>query len=465
MKSSLRTKLAISYGFVAIISILFISVMINIFLENQFKVYTIRSQQYKNDDLVNLISKQYSENGEWNNKAIENVGVNAIEQGLIIKVTAVSGKIVWDASIHNNGLCKQMIDHMEKNMTQYYGSDYGKYEVKMYPIFYKQKKVGTVQIGSYGPFFYNDNDINYINTLNKLVLAVGILTFILALILGGIMAKRISTPISRVVKAAGSIEKGCFDNRIIEKSDTKEIDLLIVTINNLAQTLERQEKLRIRMSADVAHELRTPLATLQSHMEAMIDEIWKPTCERLTSCHEEILRIGRLVGDLTSLAKYESEEHNIYKVKYDLCDQINNTIFNFEAEFKNKNLEVIFNNVSDIKVMADKDKISQVLINIISNALKYTDKNGFVKITAKNSDDYIVIKIEDSGKGISKEDLPFVFERFYRADKSRNRLTGGSGIGLTITKAIVDAHNGKIEVESTLGKGTTFTVFLPKINL
>lgn len=461
MKNSLNRKLSLSYALVAIVIILMISLMTNIFLEKQFKLYTIQNQEHKNTELVDLISKQYSDNGVWNYKTIESIGINAIEQGLIIKITDNSGKAIWDAATHNNGLCKQMIEHMEKNMSKYYGNSDGKYEEKSYKIYNGNNNIGTLEIGYYGPFYYSDNDMAFINTLNKLVIAVGILSLFFALILGRFMAKRLSTPISRVVKASQNITNGCFNNRITEKSGTREIDLLISTINNLAETLEKQKNLRKRMSADIAHELRTPLATLQSHLEAMIDGIWKSDKERLIGCHEETMRINRLVGDLENLAEYESENYKLTKIKYDIYDQIKKIIYNFQADFRNKGVNISFNGKKEM-IFADKDKISQVIINLVSNSLKYTPKHGSVEITVDKIDGEIIIRVRDTGIGISSEDLPYVFERFYRADKSRNRLTGGAGIGLTITKAIVNFHKGKIKVESDLDRGTEFTVLLPE---
>lgn len=461
MRSNLKTKLALTYALVAILSILMISFMTNIFLEKQFKEYTIENQENKNKELEDLISKQYSGNENWNYKSIESIGVNALEQGLVIKLSDNSGKVIWDAATHNNGLCKQMIDHMENNMTKYYGNSNGKYEEKLYTVYNNNNKIGNLQIGYYGPFYYSDNDIAFINTLNKLLLGVGILALFFAVLLGLLMAKMLSNPIARVVKAAQNIANGFYNNRITEKSETTEIDLLISTINNLAETLENQKNLRKRMSADIAHELRTPLATLQSHLEAMIDGIWNPSTERLESCHEESLRINRLVGDLENLAEYESENYKLSKVRYDIYDQIKKIIYNFQADFKNKGVNINLNGKKEV-VFADKDKISQVIINLISNSLKYTPKDGNVEIIIDKSDKEIIIKVKDTGRGISSEDLPYIFERFYRADKSRNRLTGGAGIGLTITKTIVNFHKGNIAVKSNLGKGTEFTVLLPK---
>ena len=224
--------------------------------------------------------------------------------------------------------------------------------------------------------------------------------------------------------------------------------------------LDKQEKLRRRLTADVAHELRTPLATLQSHMEAMIDGVWEPDTARLTSCHEEIMRISRMVGDLEKLSKYESENLILHREAFDLSELVQHIIKNFETEFMSKHVSLDFKGEVS-PVFADSDKISQVIVNLLSNALKYSPAGKTVQIIVAHDKNWTVLKIKDTGIGISSEDLPHIFERFYRADKSRNRESGGSGVGLAIVKAIVDAHGGKISVSSVMNEGTEFTVSLP----
>lgn len=462
MNYSLRTKLSLSYVFVALSLFALVSFLTNFLLENQFRDYIIKQQELKNKEIVNLINQQYnSENNSWDKTVIENIGVNALEQGLIVKLKDVSGKMVWDATVHNNGTCTTMLAHMAKNMSSRYPNVKGGYVEANYPVTNNFKKVGNVDIGYYGPFYLNDNDLVFINTLNNMLISVGILSLLFALIIGAYMAKRLSLPISRVTTAAQQISKGYFDGRVLEKSNTREIGQLTTTINNLAETLEMQEILRKRLTADVAHELRTPLATLQSHLEAMIDGIWKADTERLKSCHEEVIRINRLVGDLEKLARYESENLILNKSTFDISKLIQSIIKNYEIEFLNKKIEIHFSGEVE-NVQADKDKISQVIINLISNAFKYTPQGGSVKVSVKSDENLIKIIIKDNGPGISEEDLPYIFERFYRADKSRNRMTGGSGIGLTITKSLVEAHKGKITVISKVNEGTEFIITLPQ---
>ncbi len=461
MKYSLRTKLTLSYLAVIFLLVASISFFSNVLLERQFKSYVIREQEQRNSEVVSLVTKQYEADGKWNGGVIENIGVNALEQGMIIKVKDSSGKTVWDATVHNNGFCMQMLAHMSENMNSLYGNFNGGYVENKFPVRSGFEEVGSVEIGYYGPYYFTDNDLIFINTLNRIFVVVGIIALIVALTIGTFMAKRLSTPISDTVRTAQQIARGYFGDRISGKSSTKEIVQLTGAINNLAETLEKQESLRKRMAADVAHELRTPLATLQSHLEAMIDGIWKPDTERLVSCQEEIVRINKMVGDMEKLARLEGESVVLDRSLFDVSEAVAHIMRNFETEFAAKEIRTSFSGQREM-LFADRDKISQVIVNLLSNALKYTQKGGSVEVGVKGYDDRTEIIVKDDGEGISEEDLPFIFERFYRADKSRNRLTGGSGIGLTITRTIVEAHKGEISVSSEPGRGSEFVVSIPK---
>lgn len=458
---SLRTRLSLSFVSVVLVSVLLVSVVTNMLLDKHFKDYILENQERKSREIVTLVSQQYKGGGEWDLDAIESICVSALEQGLILKIADSSGRLVWDATHNYNEQCEQMLAHMARNMSSRYPNWEGSYVEDVYPVVSGSGEVGKAVIGYYGPFYFSDSDLAFINTLNRLFIGVGVFSLVLSLLMGSLIAKRISTPISRVTDTARMISRGYFGGRINEPSSTKEIAHLTEAINNLAETLENQEALRKRLTADVAHELRTPLATLQSHMEAMIDGIWEPDTERLKSCHEEIMRINRMIGDIEKLAKYESENLVLTKTSFDLSELARHIIRNFENDFAGKDVEIKFEGEREI-IEADKDKISQVIVNLLSNALKYTPEGGMVQVSVRGAADAAGITVKDTGTGIPPEDLPYIFERFYRADKSRNRLTGGAGIGLTIAKAIVDAHKGSISVRSKVGEGTEFIVILPR---
>jgi len=460
MKQTLVKKLSLSYILIAVISVLLISILTNMFLQKKFKEYCIQVHENKSKEIVTAINSLYVPEGKWNKAVIENVGVNALNNGLIITVKDALGKVIWDANSYNGGQCSDIIAHMSKNMQELNNNFQGGFTKKEYALNYNSKQVGVVEIGYYGPVYFSDNDLMFLSTLNKIFISVGIFSLCLALMLGLLIARGISKPILRVIGKAESISEGNYE-RIEEQSNIVEINKLVLSINNLSENLNNQEILRKRLTGDVAHELRTPLATLQSHLEAIIDGVWQPTIDRIKSCHEEIMRLNRMVRDLEKLAKYESDNLAVNKTEFDLGEVINNIVRNFETEFTIKDVKLKFLYRSE-KIYADKDKISQVIINLLSNGLKYTDVGGVVEVNVDELDTYIVIKIKDNGIGISEEDLPHIFERFYRADKSRNRLTGGAGIGLTITKAIIDAHKGSINVKSIKGKGSEVEVMIPK---
>ncbi|OPX43682.1 signal transduction histidine-protein kinase BaeS [Ruminiclostridium hungatei] len=461
MMNSLRTKLSLSYIIAAVIIVFLINILTNLFVVKHFKEYVNENQQLRNKEIVATLAAQYKGNGKWNLDSVASIGESYLVNGIIIKVVDAKGSILWDAKEHNNGMCQKIIEHMAANASGASETKASQYSAVPYSLYSSLNKVGMVEIGPYLPDYLNEHDKAFIEAFNGVLMGVGVFSLIFALLLGTIMSRRLSSPISRVISAAGSISKGFYNERIAQSTNITEIIELTSTVNNLAESLEQQEALRKRLTGDVAHELRTPLATLQSHMEAMIDGIWTADAERLRSCHEEIVRISKLVGDLEKLTKYENEKLVMEKTDFDVGELAKRLLQNFESQFLGKDIRLEFTETEAI-IYADRDKISQVLVNLFSNALKFTAAGGRVSVLVLREQGCVKIVVEDNGVGIPGEDLPYIFERFYRADKSRNRLTGGSGIGLTISRAIINAHEGSIDVESIPDRGTKFTVILPE---
>lgn len=461
MAVSLRTKLASSYILLVLICVILISLLVNLFVEKQFRNYVIKNQERRNRQLVATIRQQVDNRGRWHTQDISDLGINALEQGIILRVKDNTGRTIWDAMAHNSGMCQEMIRHMAKNMLSRYPNWKGGYMETQYPVMRGFQKVGIVDIGYYGPFYFNDADLAFINTLNRILLGVMALALFAAFVVAAVMAKGLSAPIARAIETAQMIARGSYEIKNREKSSIRELNQLTGAVNDLAATLGKQEQLRKQLTSDVAHELRTPLATLQSHIEAILDGVWKADPERLEVCHNEVMRLNRMVADLGKLAKYEGENLVLNRTEFDLTVLISQLILNFESEFARKGVTInLFGEVA--LVLADRDKLSQIMINLISNALKYTPTGGSVEIHVFNRVNEVEIRVKDNGIGIAQEDLPFIFERFYRADKSRSRLTGGTGIGLTIVKALVEAHHGTITVNSKTGIGTEFTISLPQ---
>ena len=460
--NTLRFKLTASFLLVTLIAFLLIGIFSNFILEKQFKNYVINNLNEKNSEIVSALENRYNTwGGKWDISGIDNIGMGALDDGLIIRVNSADGTVIWDAMTHNSGICAEMLENMAENMKSQNSSFNGGYTEKNYQLVLNNKAIGSVAIGYYGPYFYTDNDLSFLHTLNKLLILAAVIAGMLSIVIGTYMAKRLSDPIARVIKTAEEISEGNYNDRVYEASDTREIIELTESINTLAEKLGKQEVLRKRLTADVAHELRTPIANLQSHLEAMIDGIWKPDAERLISCHEEAVRLTKIVGDLETLARYEGENLTLNKEEFDISELLNRIIKSFENEFKNKNI-TLESDLSEQHLEADKDKMAQILVNIMSNSLKYTPEGGTIRISVSGNDEIVQVAVKDSGIGIASEDLPYIFERFYRADKSRSRASGGSGIGLAIVKSLVDAHGGTISVKSELGKGSEFIVIIPR---
>lgn len=290
--------------------------------------------------------------------------------------------------------------------------------------------------------------------------ALSLITLIIALGISVLFATRISDPLKLLNTKTKEIASGNYGDKIVHHTNIVEADDLIDSVNSLASTLELQQAVKKQMARDYAHEFRTPLAAMQSNLEGIIDGVFEPTNERIESIRQEILRLSRMVSEIDKIVEIEKSDSSLKKEEFDLRELLQQTILSFENEAVAKNI-VFRLKAEPCKIIADRDKISQVVVNLLSNALKYTDE-GQVVITLKSYSDVVCFSIADTGIGISDDDLPYIFEHLYRSDKSRTRDTGGAGIGLAVAKSIVNAHGGKIEVASELSKGSKFIVTLKK---
>lgn len=462
MKKSLRTRLSAAIITIVLLTTAIISFLSNHFINRQFTDYIIKQQQLKTQIIRSSLSQQYTHfSNSWNLDYIHAIGMLSLYEGYIIKIYDQDKNVLWDTQAHDMKLCNEIMSDVSERMRISYPRLDGEFTSMDYRLMQNGEVIGSVSISSFGPFFLNENDFRFLRSLNVILMSVGFTSLAVSLLVGSIMAKRISQPILETVNVTKQIADGRYDVRLEENSNTVEIDMLVNSVNNMAVSLDNMEKLRKQLTEDVAHELRTPIAILQSYLEAMMEGIWDANPQRLQSCYEEVIRIGKLVGDMEKLALLEGENLRLNKQRIDLYSTIEKTVVSLEAELRNKKLNVDIRG-GHIEILADYDRIRQVLINLISNSIKYSDEGGDIIFELFEKSDIAGFTIEDKGIGISEEDLPFIFERFYRADKSRNRATGGSGIGLTIVKSIIQAHGGQITAESVPGEGSKFTVTLPK---
>ncbi len=282
-----------------------------------------------------------------------------------------------------------------------------------------------------------------------------------ALVVTFILSRRILSPIKALTEAARHFGQGDFSQRL-EFKDKGEIGELARAFNSMAGDLERTERLRRNMVADVAHELRTPLSNLKGYLEAVNDGMVKPDAKTFCSLNEEASLLSRLADDLQELSLAEAGELKLHYQAEDIAALINQTVATLQTQATTKRISVSIDLPDKLPaVNIDSHRISQVLRNLLENALTHTAQSDTITVTAREQDGWVEVIIADTGEGIPAEDLPNIFERFYRVDKSRTRATGGTGLGLTIAKRLIEAHGGKIEAQSEPGKGSRFSFTLP----
>ena len=289
----------------------------------------------------------------------------------------------------------------------------------------------------------------------------GLVAAAIALIITFFMSQRILAPVKALTSAARSLGRGDFSQRVQVKA-RNELGELADTFNSMAGDLERAEQMQRNMVADIAHELRTPLSNIRGYLEAVRDGVIKPDADTIRSLHEEVSLLTRLVDDLNELSLAETGELKLIYQEGNIAELIHQTAATMQGQAVAKGVSIAIDLPDKLPaVNIDRHRISQVLHNLLENAVTHTAKGDSITVTARQQDKWIEVTVSDTGEGIPAEDLPNIFERLYRVDKSRTRTSGGSGLGLTIARRLIEAHGGSIEVQSKLGEGSRFSFTLP----
>lgn len=459
---SINSKLIISFTLIMIVTILSIKLFVNTIFKDSFEKYVDDSNKVEVNHLIEFDLKNLYTNESWNTEFIEGLGIEAIRKGIAIEIYDKNNNKVWSVFEDEKVLSDKTLNDISKNM---------KSIEKQWDNYFEELKVdinddegnilvGYAYIGHYASTYYMENDVEFFNAINRIIIIIGVISISSIIIISIIISRSIAKPISKVSKMTKYIGEGNYKNKLNYKSNIMEIDDLINSINKLSNELNDQENLRKQLTGDIAHELRTPLTSIKGHLDAIIVGIWEPTNERLNSINEEVKRITNLVDELRKLAKFDSEKDNLNKEIVNLKNYIKSIAYNYEGKALEKNIMIKYQ-LENIEALIDKEKFAQVIINILSNAIKYNNGNDeiYIKVFKKNNS--INISIKDSGIGIPKSEYKNIFERFYRLDKSRGANEKGAGVGLTIAKSIVNAHGGEIEVYSEINKGSEFIISLP----
>ncbi len=452
MFRKISLTMAFTYGLIIIVTIALLNViLIYTYQENQIAKNEDKYVQYAN--IIANIAKDKLEDTMTLNGAIRE-NSRGIE-GRVLVLTG-EGKVLADNYTYyigkyvSNDEVKKVMAKKQKAIG-YYIEDNRHIMTVVVPIAQNRTSAGLVLISTYVDRLFED-----IRELRNQAAAISLLAAILAIVLSYVFGKRISGPVEKLTIASEEILKGKLDTKVdIQRAD--EIGKLAETFNKMSEELYRVDTNRRRFISDVSHELKTPLTSIKALIESLIDgnndiSVYK---EYLGDINSEMDRLSLLVKSLLTVTRLEELELKREKVM--LCAEVESITKLFAPLLKQKEieLEVIFS--EEIVVPADKGMLREVLINIIDNAIKYGKDNGSIKITCDRKEKPY-LKVCDNGIGIDEKDLPYIFDIFYRADKSRRRDTGGSGIGLYIVRKIIELHGWSISVKSKPKAGTEFLI-------
>ncbi len=304
-------------------------------------------------------------------------------------------------------------------------------------------------------------DAAFISAVNRSVLFGALAAGIAALIVTLFISGRILRPVENLTVAAQKMSHGDLSARVPVESDD-ELGQLATAFNGMAENIGRQEELRRNMVGDVAHELRTPLTNLRGYLEATRDGLVAPDAALVDNLYEETMLLTRLVTDLHELAQAEAGQLTLVRTPTPIREVVEKAVEILRPQAENKGVTLLVVLAPDLPdADIDRERIGQVLRNLLNNALAHTPAGGSITVEAGRLNGMIKVTVSDTGEGISAEDLPHVFDRFYRADRSRARQTGGYGLGLAIVRQLVQAHGGAVSVESEVGKGSAFSFTVP----
>ncbi|KPU45495.1 sensor histidine kinase YycG [Oxobacter pfennigii] len=451
---SIKKRLSIILILSAALAILFSALLVNHTINRTFNEYLSDNQAKRDERIIHYFEEVYKKDKRWTyNSGIE-IMHEAYMSNYCLTLFDADKKVVWGMDPGDVRISSHFYYMSRQNE--------GIYTTNNYEIKFDGETVGYIEIGQYAPVLLSKEDMEFKLAVNKSIALSVLITILIAGLLSLLLSKQFSKPLIEVSDTSVKLSKGNYDARSRETSKIIEIKNLNDSINILGERLKRQDSIRKRLISDISHEIRTPLNILENNLEAMADGIVPVSNERLMALNDEIIRFGRLLDNLNILKEFEAEEVEMNIIKIAIDKVIGAVIKDYEEELRNKNIEVSFNSDdAEYFVMGDADKLKQVFINIISNAVKFSNEGGKIWIDLDDDKSNIIIKIKDNGIGIAEKDLPFIFERLYRGDKSRNSIEG-SGIGLTIVKRILMLHSADISIESRYGEGTAVTVVFNK---
>ena len=454
------TSLTLAFALTAIMTAGVLVSVLAVVWEGQFMAYTRQNMQSIADSAAASISEAYQRTGKLDEAAASSgAATSSLSPDIVVQVSDVDGNVLYDDTWVRRGLESDEDPAPTPVPTEQEDL------VSAQIVNRAGEAVGTVKLWAIGSeTLLTSSDASFRSNSYGAIATAAAIAAILACVIGYFVSRSMAKPIQRITSTAKQIRNGDLTART-GVSGADEIGQLGETFDDMASTIERDIKLEHRLTGDVAHELRTPLMAMQATVEAMQDGVLPADDEHFEVVASEVRRLSRLIDAMLKLSRLENGSTEFNSERTDIVYLVRGLVSSQHQLFHERGLHLRFVDETphgELYADVDPDLLREAIVNLMSNAMRYTNAGGWVKVSLRQDRSDVLISVQDTGIGIAKEDIPQTFARFWRSDVSRERESGGLGVGLAITKEIVDRHNGTILVESELGKGTTFTLRIPQ---
>lgn len=457
--SKLAMKIFVIFILVSLGGLILTSIFINLRFDYYFENYLIDIRRDKVENLKSLLEESYTENNNWSD-APDIIGSFASLNDFRVVLTDNSGELIAFSTPNmfgrmNHNMMGRMMGQ-PNNILPLDSQNYNNIE-----LINANKKIGNLyyQSSRINEIFSNTEDI-FMDQINRAIYLAAFITAIFVIGVTFFFSKYITNSLNKMSKVVKKVADGDLNQQISIKGND-EVAQLANSFNLMVNKLKYLEKIRRESASDLAHELRTPLSNIKNYMEAIEDNVIQWNEKTAQEIDEELDRLIKLVNRLNDLNEAETKILNLNKESFNLNDLIKKNVRTYKVSANKNDINIDTQLLGNEIIYADKDAIEQIISNLLSNAVKYSYQGTSIKIKTETIKNNYVIIISNKGPKISQQDKKLIFERFYRAEKSRNRQNGGLGIGLTIIRNLVEAHSGKVEVFSK-NNINTFKVYFPQ---
>ena len=469
---SYASRMTLFFALTALMTVLVLVVLISVVAGSVFTAYTRANVEDIAKVTAERLAAGYEDaGGRWTSDLLSSTADSElISEDLGIQVVNEDGVVIYDDTNIAASLMAEGSDDVHGGAPVAHGvlstapTD-AEGAVSLPIVTSDGTEIGTIRMWVLGSdVLLTKTDTAFRESTFQAMALAAVIAIAIAVIMGLIFSRALTNPIRRITSTAKQIRDGDLSARTGLKGDD-EIDQLGETFDEMAESMEKNLKHERRLTSDVAHELRTPLQAMLATVEAMQDGIYEADYDHLETVASETRRLSRLVQQMLDLSRMENRTAPLKIEDVEMVPFVRNIVETQQPLFSTRDLRLRFSDETaghDAMVPADPDMVTQAVINLLSNAMRYTPEGGWVVVSVGGDRRYVTVSVKDTGIGIAKEDLSRVFGRFWRADASRAREAGGLGVGLAVTKMIVERHHGFIAVESELGHGTTFTIHLPR---